>query len=361
MTSSPAATRPLPGWIAGVVIAAAAALLAWGIHVLFPVIPLLTAAVALGIIVAQIPPARREITGSLATGLSVASKRFMRLGIVLLGLKLSLIDIAHLGWITIVLVVVIVLLTFAATYWFGKLARLPKHEPLLIATGFSICGASAIGAMSGAVKAKDSEAATPVALVTLCGTLAIAVLPLFWHPLGLSADQFGHWVGASVHDVGQVVATAQIAGTSALAIAVVIKLTRVLMLAPMVSIAALAVHRGERGATPVPVVSEPADAGDATDADPAPVTPRARRPAIVPLFIAGFLLAVVIRSFVPLPESVLSVADTVQTALLAMALFGLGTGVRVRELVSTGWRSLLVGLTSWLFIAVLAYGAVLLS
>lgn len=336
-------------WAFGVASAAAAALLAWGVHALVPAIPLLTAAVALGIIVAQIPAARSAITGPLASGLSVASKRFMRLGIVLLGLKLSLIDIAHLGWLTILLVVALVLVTFAATYWLGRLARLPHHEPLLIATGFSICGASAIGAMSGVVKARDSEAATPVALVTLCGTLAIGVLPLFWHPLGFTADQFGHWVGASVHDVGQVVATAQLAGTSALAIAVVIKLTRVLMLAPMVSIAALAVHHR--------------DSRSMSDADPdaARVAAPAKRPPIAPLFVAGFLLAVAIRSFIPLPEVVLSIADTLQTALLAMALFGLGTGVRVRELVSTGWRSLLVGLASWVLIAVLAYFAVVLS
>lgn len=351
----------------GVVIAAVAALLAWSIHVLFPVIPLLTAAVALGIIVAQFPPARREITGSLAPGLSVASKTFMRMGIVLLGLKLSLIDIAHLGWLTILLVVVIVLLTFAATYWFGKLARLPKHEPILIATGFSICGASAIGAMSGVVKAKDSEASTPIALVTLCGTLAIGVLPLFWHPLGMSADQFGHWVGASVHDVGQVVATAQIAGTSALAIAVAIKLTRVLMLAPMVSIAALVVRRSENRAELSGESDADVDAGvDATstatsDAATTTLTKPAKRPPIIPVFVAGFLIAVAIRSLIPLPEAVLDIADILQTALLAMALFGLGTGVRVRELVSTGWRSLLVGLSSWAFIAVLAYGAVLIS
>jgi uncharacterized integral membrane protein (TIGR00698 family) len=340
-------------WLPGVVVSAAAALLAWGIHTLVPAIPLLTAAVGLGIVVAQIPAARRAITGPLAPGLSVASKRFMRLGIVLLGLKLSLIDIAHLGWLTILLVVALVLITFVATYWLGRAAKLPNHEPLLIATGFSICGASAIGAMSGVVKAKDSEAATPVALVTLCGTLAIAVLPLFWHPLGFTADQFGHWVGASVHDVGQVVATAQLAGTSALAIAVVIKLTRVLMLAPMVSIAALAVRQRSRRAGSV--VGADADADAAADAKPA------KRPPIIPLFVAGFLLAVAIRSFVPLPDAVLSIADTAQTALLAMALFGLGTGVRIRELVSTGWRSLLVGLASWALIAVLAWGAVVLS
>lgn len=354
--SSP--SRDWPDWVPGVTLAAAGALLAWGIHAMFPAVPLLTAAVALGIIVAQVPRARKSITGPLAPGLSVASKKFMRLGIVLLGLKLSLIDIAQLGWFTILLVIVIVLLTFVATFGLGKVARLPRHEPLLIATGFSICGASAIGAMSGAVKAKDSEAATPIALVTLCGTLAIGVLPLFWHPLGMSATQFGHWVGASVHDVGQVVATAQIAGSSALAIAVIIKLTRVLMLAPMVSIAAVVAHRRGVGHSEREVAPDtpPASSVQSTTQKTKPA-----RPAIVPLFIVGFLIAVVIRSFVPLPEFALELAELAQTAFLAMALFGLGTGVRVRELLSTGWRSLVVGLTSWALIAALAYGAVLLS
>ena len=336
----PLLTHRFP-WFPGVATAAAAALLAWGIHALVPAIPMLTVAVALGIIVAQLPFAQSALFGSLAPGLSVAAKRFMRLGIVLLGLKLSLVDIADLGWVTILSVVAVVLITFGATWWFGRLFQLPGHQPLLIATGFAICGASAIGAMSGVVKAKDRETATPVALVTLCGTFAIAVLPALWHPLGLSAEEFGHWVGASVHDVGQVVATAQIAGTTALAIAVVIKLTRVLMLAPIVSIAAVVVHRR----------------AGFIEAN----APRRSRPVILPLFVAGFLAAVLIRTFLPMPDTALEAADTVQTALLAMALFGLGTVVRLRELVRTGWRALIVGLLSWFVIAMLALGAVAIS
>ena len=76
-------------WLPGFGVAALAALLAWGIHLLVPAVPLLTAAVALGIIVAQIPAARPALTGVLAPGLSLASKRLMRLGIVLLGLARS--------------------------------------------------------------------------------------------------------------------------------------------------------------------------------------------------------------------------------------------------------------------------------
>ncbi|KQW06149.1 hypothetical protein ASC66_06305 [Leifsonia sp. Root4] len=336
-------------WLPGVSLAASAALLSWAIHALIPAIPLLTAAVALGIIVGQIPAARHPLNGVLAPGLSVASKQFMRLGIVLLGLKLSLVDILGLGWLSIVMIVAIVLLTFVGTIGLGRAFGLPGHQPLLIATGFSICGASAIGAMSGVVKAKDEETATPIALVTLCGTLAIAVLPLLWHPLGLSNEQFGQWVGASVHDVGQVVATAQIAGPAALAVAIVVKLTRVLMLAPMVAVAA-GVERRKHGAA---VELATRTGGAAPEA--------AARPPIVPLFVAGFLAAVLARTLLPVPESVLEVADWVQTALLAMALFGLGSAVRLGELVRTGWRAIIVGLLSWALIAALAYAAVQLA
>ena len=320
----------------GLAVAASAALVAWLVHLAVPAVPILTAAVALGILVGQVPALQPALAGRLAPGLQLAARRLLRIGIVLLGLKLSLVDIAGLGWITILTTIAVVVLTFAGTIGLGRALGLPGHQPVLVASGFAICGASAIGAMAATVRARDEEQAVPVALVTLCGTLAIAVLPALWHPLGLSATGFGHWVGAGVHDVGQVVATAQLAGPAALAVAVVVKLTRVLMLAPMVAITA-AVERRRA------------------------IEPAGPRPPIVPLFIAGFLAAVLLNSFAPLPEWLLTGADVVQTALLATALFALGASIRVVELVHTGWRALVVGLTSWVLVAALAYGAVLLG
>ncbi|WP_258064663.1 YeiH family protein [Rathayibacter sp. AY1E5] len=319
----------------GVAACAVAAVIAALLHAAVPAVPMLTAAVALGILVAQLPAARPLLSGALAPGLKFSSRSLMRTGIVLLGLKLSLIDIAALGWGAILVVVGIVLATFGLTWALGRALRLPGQEPLLLAAGFSICGASAIGAMAGATRAKEQEQATPVALVTLCGTLAIAVLPALQQPLGLSDVQFGHWVGASVHDVGQVVATAQVAGASALAVAVVVKLTRVVMLAPMVAVAAAVTRRrGGTGGT---------------------------RPAIVPLFVVGFLAAVLLRTLLPVPEGLLAAADTAQTWLLAAALFALGSAVRVRALVTTGWRALLVALVSWAAIAAMGLAAVQLA
>ncbi|WP_368496828.1 YeiH family protein [Herbiconiux sp. A18JL235] len=339
----------------GLLVAGGAAALAFGLHLAFPVVPQLTAAVGLGMVAGQVPAVQRLLDGALKPGIAVAARRLLRIGIVLLGLKLSLVDIAGLGGETIVVIVLVVTITFLATLWFGKLLGLPGTQPILVAAGFSICGASAVGAMSAVTRSKDDDTATPIALVTLCGTLAIFVLPVLRIPLGLSTEDFGVWVGLSVHDVGQVVATAQIAGPAALAAAVVVKLTRVLTLAPMVAVVGLVERRRDARNAALP-------AGHPDIVD----RPATKRPPIVPLFIVGFILAMLARTVVvPLLDdtasgAVLEVADVVQTILFSLALFALGSNIRFRALARTGWRALIVGLASWALIAALSLGAVYL-
>ncbi len=332
--------RLLPGLGVALIAVFVATLVSAGV----PALPVLTVAVVLGIIVGQAPGLRMLLDGTLEPGILFAATTLMRAGIVLLGLRLSLVDIANLGLGSILGIVVLVVVAFLATWWFGRMMRLPGREPLLVAAGFAICGASAIGAMASATRSAAREQATPIALVTLCGTLAIAVLPALRHPLGLSDEEFGRWVGAGVHDVGQVVATAQTAGATALAIAVVVKLTRVLLLAPMVTAAAVIVRRSDDGSGAASVLSENEGVSS--------------RPPVVPLFVIGFIAAVLLNSFVFVPERMLAIADQVQTVVLAAALFALGTSVRVVPLLRTGWRALIVGLVSWALVAGLALALV---
>jgi uncharacterized integral membrane protein (TIGR00698 family) len=229
----------------------------------------------------------------------------------------------------------VVLAAFAGTYGISRLFRLPPRVSLLVATGFAICGASAIGAMAAVRRIRQEETVLPVALVTLCGTLAIGVLPLLARPLGLDAEIFGAWTGASVHDVGQVVATAQTAGATALAVAVVVKLSRVILLAPVVAIAGFH-HRLGAGAG------------------------AAARPPVIPLFVIGFVALAGLRTTGWLSPAVLDAAAALQDVLLGMALFGLGSAVRVRQLLHTGGRALLAALASWLLIALLGLAAAFL-
>jgi uncharacterized integral membrane protein (TIGR00698 family) len=310
----------------------------------------MTLAVVLGLLAANFPGSGTWVAGRARPGLDFCGKHLMRAGIVVLGLKVSMPDVLGLGWIALLLIAGVVLASFAGTYGISRLFKLPKEASLLIATGFSICGASAIGAMAAVRRIRHVDTVLPVALVTLCGTLAIGVLPLLTHPLRLSPEVFGAWTGASVHDVGQVVATAQTAGTSALAIAVVVKLTRVILLAPIVAAAGL--HQR--------FVSRKASRKQSAETTVGLVPGDGAFPPLVPLFVLGFLAMVVLRSTGWLSPGWLDVGNALQELLLGLALFGLGSAVRIRTLLHTGSRALLAALASWFLIAVLGLGAALL-
>ena len=368
----------IPPIVPGLLTAVFAVGVAFTVHAMVPVLPAMTIAVVLGLLAANLPGTGTWAAGGARPGLDFAGKHLMRAGIVVLGLKVSVMDVLGLGWQALLLITAVVLASFAGTYGISRMFRLTRDASLLIATGFSICGASAIGAMAAVRRIRHVDTVLPVALVTLCGTLAIGVLPLLLHPLQLTPDEFGAWTGASVHDVGQVVATAQTAGTGALAIAVVVKLTRVILLAPIV--AAAGVHQRtviSRGARKQAALNGTVENGTGpTGTGPNrtglngtvgsgaghPYTDGAelRLPPVVPLFVIGFVAMVGLRSTGWLSPGWLDAAAAVQDLLLGTALFGLGSAVRVQTLLHTGARALLAALAAWLLIALLGLGAAVL-
>ncbi|MEV5748772.1 putative sulfate exporter family transporter [Actinoallomurus sp. NPDC052308] len=322
----------------GMIAAALAVAASYAAHRVAGTVPMLTAALIIGVLAANLgllPAAARP-------GLRFAATKFMRAGVVLLGLQVSFGDILALGARTIVMVVTVLAVTFAGTRWLGRRLGLSERLSLLVAAGFSICGASAVAAVDGALGTRpgdpdaERETATAVGLVTLCGSLAIVVMPPVARLLGLPAYDAGRWIGASVHDVGQVVATATLAGSAALVPAVAVKLVRVVMLAPIAAGVALRTRRVSLAAGH-------------------------RRPALLPAFVLGFLGLMALRSAVSVPPGALAAASTARDVLFAAALFGLGSAVRLRELMRTGRRALLLGLTSWALIAGISYAGVLLT
>ena len=270
-------------------------------------------------------------------GLGFAARNLLRLGIVLLGLQLSFSQVRELGAPGLALVIVVVAATFTGTQWLGKKMGLSPGLSLLVATGFSICGASAIAAMRPVSDADDDDMAYAIALVTICGTLAIFLLPVIGELIGFSGAQFGSWVGASVHDVAQTVATAASGNDDAQDAAIVVKLTRVMLLAPLV--AAVSFTRRQK-----------LNRTSATDSK----TQKAKLPPIVPLFVVGFIAAISINSSFNLPSEFLSNVKWLEKSLLACALVGLGAGVDARKLRRVGTRPLALGLISWMLIATLS-------
>jgi uncharacterized integral membrane protein (TIGR00698 family) len=281
----------------------------------------------------------RLIHSSTRPGLKWSARHVLRTGIVLVGFRLSLREVAHLGPRALAAVCVVVVATFFGTQWLGRRLGLSSGLSLLVATGYSICGASAIAAAEPFADATEEEVAYSIALVTLCGSLAIAVLPAIGSLLGLDDPLFGAWVGASVHDVGQVVAAASIRSSTALKSAVIVKLTRVALLAPLLAGIAVAYRRRHQNDTN-PIEGESKSL-----------------PPILPMFVALFLVAVAVRTSGVMPSLWLARTKNLETLLMGMGLVGLGAGVSIAKLRAVGGRPLALGLLSWLLVAVVSLGA----
>lgn len=179
-------------------------------------------AIVLGVALTNLRP----LPASCDAGVAFAGKRILRVGVVLLGLQLSLATIATLGAGMIAVVVAVVAGGIAASLALGRILRVPPVQGLLIACGFSICGA-AVAAVDGVVDAPEQDSATAIALVVLFGTLSIPVMPFVGSVLGFDLYGRSVFVGASIHEVAQVVAAAGLVDPNALAPAILVKLARV--------------------------------------------------------------------------------------------------------------------------------------
>jgi uncharacterized integral membrane protein (TIGR00698 family) len=309
----------------GVALALGGAGAAFVVHALLPGVPVVLMAIVLGLLVGNL----RSIPDA-APGLALASGTLLRVGIVLLGFELVLQDMLTLGGRGLLVIVAVVVATFFGTRWAGERLGVSAGLSLLVATGFSICGVSAIAAARGVSDADEEEVTYAIALVTLCGSLAIVLLPALNRILGLSEHDYGVWVGASVHDIAQVVATSSAVGGVAVATAIVVKLTRVLLLGPLVAWIAWRQGRST-GISPW---------------------------RLVPPFVLAFVAAAALRSADVVPSSLLPVLADTKTALLALALFAVGARVEVRRLLAVGGRPLALGLSSWAIVALVAYAGV---
>ncbi|KZM76393.1 YeiH family protein [Cellulosimicrobium sp. I38E] len=344
---------------------------------LVPTVSPLVVALVLGALVAPVlGRAGRTRRGTVAVaatrpGVAWTSRVVLRTGVVLLGFQLSVPEVLALGWRGLVVVATTLLVTFTGTLALGRVLGVPRITTLLVATGFSVCGAAAISAMQGVVvgpgrtpgqvREDDDGVAASLALVTVYGTLAIVALPWLAAPVGLGDEQAGLWIGASVQEVAQVVTAAGTISDPALATATVAKLARVALLAPLVAVAGVVVARGARRAALARVGSAGADrlgaAGTATNPTADTATPRV---APVPWFVVGFVAAVALRSLGVVPAPLLAALATATTVAFVAAMFALGLGVDVPYLLRTGRRALVLGGLSALLVTTTALVGVLL-
>ena len=275
----------------------------------------------------------RNVTGLpeiFKAGTEFSLKRILRIAIVLLGLKLSISEIASVGSRGLIVVVAGVTLTLALSIWLGRHTGISEELATLIGTGVSICGASAVIAVGGVLNARDRNIAFAIATVTAFGTLAMFIYPVLAKVLGLSEVVYGVWAGASIHEVAQVVAAGYAVSDVSGGIATLVKLSRVVLLAPVTM--GLGILFARKDAENLSVRSVP-----------------------VPYFVFGFVAMILINSIGVLPAPVSGALIQLDDFLLAIAMAAMGLNTSLHDMRRIGIAPLYIGLAAWIFIAGLSY------
>ncbi|HUK06297.1 MAG TPA: YeiH family protein [Stellaceae bacterium] len=259
-------------------------------------------------------------------GITFSLRRILRFAIVLLGIQLTISQVTDVGTAGAIVIASSLVVTFWITKWLAWPFGVDPKLAELIAAGTSICGASAVIATNTVTRGSEEDVAYAVAAVTALGSIAMFVWPLWPSILHLDPRTYGLWTGASIHEIAQVVAAAFQNSKESGDLATIAKLTRVMLLAPLVITLGF-LRRG--GSAP----------GDTAKAPP------------IPWFVLGFMAVIALNSVITIPPATKGWIVQLTLFLLSVALAAMGMMTDIRKLLAKGLRPLLLACASWFFIS----------
>ncbi|MBC2169771.1 YeiH family protein [Listeria booriae] len=274
----------------------------------------LIGALVIALILGMLVQVSRTVVVSAQPGTGFISNKFLRLGIILLGFRLNLEALADSGLKTIVLAIVVVAFTIVTVYFLCKWLKVEDSLGLMAACGCGICGAAAVMGVSPQVKAKNDDAVLAVAVVCILGTVFTLIEVGLKPVLGMTPTQFGVMTGSSLHEIAHAVAAGGAGGTQALDASIIMKLSRVLLLAPVAVIVGIIAQRKAKATT----------------------DEKSKLP--IPWFMGGFLLTSAIGTFVAMPAELLNGLVSVAYICLGMAMAALGMSVNFQVIIRRGGR-----------------------
>lgn len=273
--------------------------------------------------------------GRTVVGVQWSASTLLRIGIALLGLRITVTEISQLGWPVTAMVVVAVILTICVGAFLSRFTTGTRDFGVLTGGAVAICGASAALAISAVLPRhahSDRDTTFTVIGVTALSTIAMVIYPLVSHALGLSDHHAGIFLGATIHDVAQVIGAGYSVSPEAGDTATVVKLLRVAMLLPVILVLSIMLRRGQNGVAA-------ADTG--------------KRPPLLPWFAVAFGLLVLFNSLVVIPKGISGFFSEVSRFLLVTAIAAIGMKTQLKELTVLGWRPVILIVAETLFLAIL--------
>lgn len=309
----------------GILLTAIIALPAWMLGRSFPVIGSPVLGILFGMIIAF-----WKRPAILENGIKYTSKKLLQYSIILLGFDMNLFHIIKVGSQTIILMVFTLTASFLTAYILGRLLKVEGKTNILIGVGTAICGGSAIAAAAPVIDADDKDVAHSISTIFLFNVIAAFLFPFLGHVLHMTDYHFGLWAGTAVNDTSSVVAAGYTFSSAAGNLAVIVKLTRTLMIVPVTLALAIFTARKKRAE------------GDINY----------NISSIFPWFVLGFIAASVISTFLPIPVEVESDLVQVGKFVIVMAMSAIGLNTDIVKLIKNGWRPILLGLGCWAVLSV---------
>jgi uncharacterized integral membrane protein (TIGR00698 family) len=259
---------------------------------------------------------------------SKATKLLLQTSVILLGFGMNLQKVVEAGRTGIVFTIVTIVGTLLLGFLLGRAMKINATTSHLISSGTAICGGSAIAAVGPVVNATDEEMSVALGTVFILNSVALFIFPVIGHRLGMTQPQFGVWAAIAIHDTSSVVGAAAKYGAEALQIATTVKLTRALWIVPVTLATAFFFKRKSAKVT-------------------------------IPWFILWFVVASVIRTYIPAPTDVWSTLTMLARIGLTITLFLIGAGLSRKSIAAVGARPLLLGILLWIVISSVSLFAVL--
>lgn len=315
--------------ISGILLAAAIAVPAWLLGKMFPVVGGPVLGILFGMILAFWKrPAVFE------DGIKYTSKKMLQYSIILLGFDMNLFNVFKVGGQTLVLMAFTLSATFITAYFASRLLGIEGKTGTLIGVGTAICGGSAIAATSPVINASDEEVAHSISTIFLFNVIAAFLFPFLGHVLGMNDHNFGLWAGTAINDTSSVVAAGYTFSNEAGKLAVIVKLTRTIMIVPVTLV--LAIYTSRKSLS----------SGNTEEG-----TVNYSIGKIFPWFVLGFIAASVINTFVPVFSAAGAVLSQAGKFIIVMAMASIGLNTNIVKLVKNGKRPIMMGLICWIVLA----------
>jgi uncharacterized integral membrane protein (TIGR00698 family) len=309
----------------------------------------LVLAIAIGIAIRSF----RQPGQSLLAGIDFSAKFLLELAIVLLGASISLAAMKGAGAALIAGIAGVVVLSIGISYGIGRLFGLPPKLATLIACGNSICGNSAIVAVAPVIEADRKEIAAALTFTAVLGIAAVFLLPLLYLRTGMSVPQYGTLAGLTVYAVPQVIAATAPAGLLGVQTGTLVKLVRVLMLGPVLLVLG-AIMKADLHHESVEGREIPQDDFRFY------ANPNGKPIALVPWFISGFGVMMILRSTGLIPEVAIVPMAQLSNVLTIIAMAALGLSVDIRSVAHAGGRVMAVAILSLAGLVAISFGLIAL-